>query len=795
MMKHYRYIFFLLLLAANVHAQVSSGPSDPPCATMEQDSKLRARFPALGTLEEFEQAIKGKVEEIQQLRKSGRTMAGLISLPVIVHVVHNGEAVGTGTNISQAQVQAQLDVLNEDFRKMVGTPGGSSSNPIAADIEIEFCLSPVDENGNALAQPGIHRYNGQRSDWSRDQIENQLKPTTIWNPNLFFNIWTVKFAAVDANLIGYAQFPDQTGLVGLPSAGPATTDGVVIRYQSFGSVDKGTFPVMVAPYNRGRTLTHETGHWLGLRHIWGDGPCADDFVSDTPPAQSPSSGCPIGRFSCSVTNMVENYMDYSDDACMNIFTEGQKTRMLAAIELSPRRKAVVQGNLCAPLVVDVPTPNFTTDNLLCVLLGSEVSFTDLSTQFPTEWYWEFEGGDPATDTVPNPKIHYNTPGSYDVLLTTRNSVGQSDTLIMEDYIVVSEEGICSDFSNFKPEFTSTVLDIAQFGNYTGYLTGHNSAGSKAFSEFFSNDCGYKYINGVAIQFANVSSISEEAKINITVWNARGAQNGPGSVIERKQVLVKQILEDIANNRPTTITFDRETPLFSRAYHVGVEIEYNEDYTLAIKSSANGEATDVTSWVKDASGQWELYGIAFGANIAMDIKPIVGIHLSVQVSASSLIVNPGQQVVLNGHGASIFQWSSSDGEVQNYTGPQLVARPTQTTTYITKGSGLELCYDTAYTTVYIREGVVGLEDELTEKQITVFPNPGSGSVSIQIDNNYTGSVEVNLHSMLGNVLEVSKTTKTGKIFTTTIPTHQLKSGMFLIQINMGGKQFLRKWVNK
>jgi hypothetical protein len=180
---------------------------------------------------------------------------------------------------------------------------------------------------------------------------------------------------------------------------------------------------------------------------------------------------------------------------------------------------------------------------------------------------------------------------------------------------------------------------------------------------------------------------------------------------------------------------------------------------------------------------------------MDVKPIVGVHLSVQVSASSLIINPGQQVVLNGHGASIFEWSSSDGEVQNYTGPQLIVTPTQTTTYITKGSGLELCYDTAYTTVYTREGVVGVEDEFTEKQISVFPNPGSGSVSIQIENNYTGPVEVNLHTMLGNVIERSKTTKRGKVFTTTFPTGHLKPGLFLIHINMGGRQFLRKWVNK
>src|SRR5688572_24713274 len=372
-----RFLLFLgcyVGMAMLVVAQQLS-PQPEPCATMEQDRMSRARFPQRGTLEEFEMAIQKRINEIKLQQKNGKTQAVVISIPIIVHVVHNGEAVGTGTNLSQAQVQSQIEVLNEDFRKLIDTPG-YNTNPVGADIEINFCLSPVDENGSNMTEPGIHRYDGNRADWSLDMIENQLKPTTIWNTNLFYNIWTVKFAASNSNLIGYAQFPDQSGLVGIPASGPASTDGVVIRYQSFGSVDKGSFPVMVAPYNKGRTLSHETGHWLGLRHIWGDGICADDFVGDTPPASGPSSGCPIGRNSCGGTNMVQNYMDYSDDACMNIFTEGQKTRMRAVIDVSPRRNSLIQANLCSPPVADVPTPNFIADKLDCVLLGSEVNFTD-----------------------------------------------------------------------------------------------------------------------------------------------------------------------------------------------------------------------------------------------------------------------------------------------------------------------------------------------------------------------------------------------------------------------------------
>src|SRR5688572_18739641 len=128
---------FLMMMAGTLSAQ--QGQKLPAlCATMEQDSILRARHPKIGTLDDFENSVQAK---IQELKKSGlgRTMAGVVTIPIIVHVVHNGEAVGTGANISKAQIQAQIDVLNEDFRKMVGTPG-HNTNPVGADIEIEFCL-------------------------------------------------------------------------------------------------------------------------------------------------------------------------------------------------------------------------------------------------------------------------------------------------------------------------------------------------------------------------------------------------------------------------------------------------------------------------------------------------------------------------------------------------------------------------------------------------------------------------------------------------------------------------------
>ena len=788
----------LLVAYGQTIPELTGLPPVPPsrtCATMEQDSINRLRFPQRGSLNEFEILIQEKIAEMERASASGRTKAGIITIPIVFHIVHSGEAVGSGSNISQAQVMAQVEVLNEDFRRMAGTPG-FNDHPSGADIEIEFCLSKFDNNGKEMTEPGIHRVRGTQTSWSRNEIEGILKPSTYWDPNQFYNIWTLDFSSEDELLLGYAQFPDQSGLPGLNErGGPATTDGVVIRYDVCGSANKGNFPVMQAPYNKGRTLVHETGHWLGLRHIWGDGPCgSEDFVSDTPDADGPNRGCPIGRVSCGGVNMVQNYMDYTDDACMNIFTKGQKARMLAVMEISPRRHTLGRGNLCGTVIAGNPVADFTTDKNLCVLRGSEVNFTDLSINFPGEWSWSFEGGDPNTSNIKNPQVTYNSPGVFDVSLIVKNANG-SDTLAIPDFINVSDEGICTDFTNFLPTYSPSVIPMDAFGDYTGYLTGHNSEKNTAFSEFFINTCGYKYTSGVKIKFGHIYSDDENATVNVTVWNARGPQSAPGSVIETKKVLLKQIQEDIANDRHTEIIFERETPVFSRPFHVGVEINYTTGDSIAIVSSANGEATTATSWVKLSTGEWKPFTIAYGANIAMDISPIVGINPSVQVAASTQMITPGQQVILNARGASVFIWNADDGTVQDVPGPQIIVNPLQTTTYTISGSGLELCNSAASITIYAEGEITGVEEK-EEKNIRVYPNPGSGVLNIHIENSQAteGSVQIynTLGSSLGNNIVLEKA---GETLTATLNTNHLAPGLYMLQIKAGNKIIIRKWLKQ
>lgn len=314
------------------------------CATVEYEQYLQEKNPKRMSNDQFETWIAPLVNKQKAARTSSKTAAPtIITIPVVVHVIYNGQPIGTAPNITDAQVESQIAVLNQDFRKMLGSPGGESTNPVAADIGIEFVLAKVDPNGNPTN--GINRVSMCQPSWSRTEIDETVKPATIWDPTQYMNMWSVEFSG--ASLLGYAQFPDASGLPGLDaSGGNANTDGVVSGYTVFGSKDHDTNNnfLLDATYNKGRTMTHEVGHWLGLRHIWGDATCGDDFCADTPIHHDSNYHCPTTiPLSCDpvpVPEMIQNYMDYTNDACMNIFTLNQKDRIMTVMANSPRRNSL-----------------------------------------------------------------------------------------------------------------------------------------------------------------------------------------------------------------------------------------------------------------------------------------------------------------------------------------------------------------------------------------------------------------------------------------------------------------------
>lgn len=245
---------------------------------------------------------------------------GITRISVVVHVVYNTEA----QNISDEQIASQMTVLNQDFR-LANTDAQSipaSFKPLAADARIEFSLADVDPAGNKTT--GITRTRTSQAAFSDDDdgVKFAAKGgVDAWPADRYLNIWVCELSG---NLLGYAQFP----------GGPAETDGVVILHSAFGTVGTSS-----APFNLGRTTTHEIGHWLNLRHIWGDdgdGCNGTDFVDDTPNQAGANTGAPtFPRVSCNNHphgDMFMNYMDYVDDAAMFMFTSGQVVRMQACLD-------------------------------------------------------------------------------------------------------------------------------------------------------------------------------------------------------------------------------------------------------------------------------------------------------------------------------------------------------------------------------------------------------------------------------------------------------------------------------
>lgn len=417
------------------------------CITMEMDSALRASNPSIGSLDEFEENFQQEIARYSARLSSGRVTQEVITIPVILHVIHNGEAKGEGPNMSKAQADSQIEAMNEHFRK-IGS--GANDNPVGADIEIEFAPALYDPQGNRMEEPGINRVDAGQDGWVQSEIENNLKPSTIWDPNRYFNIWTVKFGDEESGLLGYAQFPSMSGLEGMPEVGGlASTDGIVMNYVTYGTTSNVPFP-----YNGGKTVSHEVGHWLGLRHIWGDGLCGvDDYCDDTPNSRkrrwsSALLGCPTDNECGDGDRPVDNYMDYSDDPCRNTFTNDQKTRMRTVMDVSPRRKELLSSTVHEER--EAPFAFFISDKTSgCE--GLVISFTDQSTNSPSSWLWTItdEDGTEREFDNQNPNIAFASHGHYDVRLIASNAAG-ADTLLRSNYVsIISKDAVTSIDEDFE----------------------------------------------------------------------------------------------------------------------------------------------------------------------------------------------------------------------------------------------------------------------------------------------------------------------------------------------------------
>ena len=289
------------------------------------------------TIKQFEEWLLNNQKNAQTQFGTPRKTKEILKIPVVFHIIHRGENLGIGSNLSDEKIIEQLSILNEDFRRknndQILTPLEFIN--VAADTEISFVLAKQDSEG--LPTQGITRQKGTQNMYKISE-ENILYAENYWPAENYLNIYIANLE----NYLGWASFPfsDLEGNIEINNN--RLLDGVAVDYQWLGvNENTGSFN------SYGRTLTHEVGHYFGLRHLWGSQQnCAtDDYCSDTPLQSASYSGeCPSDTVvTCETPDMYSNYMNYTEDACMNIFTQNQKERMHIILNNSPRRNTLIQS--------------------------------------------------------------------------------------------------------------------------------------------------------------------------------------------------------------------------------------------------------------------------------------------------------------------------------------------------------------------------------------------------------------------------------------------------------------------
>ncbi len=404
------------LLCANSYGQRQ-------CSAMDHlHNEIEANPDRARILDEIESHTSNWIKE-----NGDNSERDVITIPVVFHVVYRTET----ENISAAQIQTQLDVLNEDFRRLNTDADGTWSQ--AADTEIEFCLATVDPNGNATN--GITRTSTTVNGFGTNDAVKFASSggKDAWPSSDYLNFWVCN---IGGGILGYAQFP----------GGNASTDGVVNGYQYTGTIGTAT-----APFDLGRTGTHEVGHWLNLRHIWGDGGCnVDDFVADTPTSDAPNYGCAAGHTSCSTTDMVQNYMDYSDDGCMNLFTSGQKSRMQALFAPGGFRNSLTNSNACGN-GNPPPPPAGCNDNEVVVTINFD--------NYPEETAWALTNS--AGATVASGGTYGSQADGSTLSIDVCLPDGCYDFNITDTY----GDGICCSYGNGSYAVTNAGSTLASGGSF------------------------------------------------------------------------------------------------------------------------------------------------------------------------------------------------------------------------------------------------------------------------------------------------------------------------------------------
>ena len=559
----------------------------------------------------------------------------IITIPVVVHVVWN-----TNTeNISDAQIFSQIDVLNADFRRTnsdaINTPSVWQS--VATDSEIDFCLATTAPNG--VATTGITRTQTSQTSFSingSDMKSSSSGGIDPWDQDDYLNIWVCDLSG---GILGYATPPSNFN---------NPEDGVVIGYKYFGTIGS-----VQSPYNKGRTATHEVGHWLNLDHIWGGGGnCGNDNVSDTPTQEEENYSCPSfphNANSCNTSNssgdMFMNYMDYTNDACMNMFTSGQKTRMISAI--NQYRNNLLSHNLCSGVApnaswncingacVDPANGNGTYSNYnncvnSCNCLGISLPLYEdfQNSSLPANWIIENSDGDKTWELTNT--AGYNSSNSIYINNADYGANGEYDDLI-------------SPTLNF-----SSLSSVSLEFDYA-YSLWTDPTSSQVWSDtliiLISSDCGVSWQN--IWEKAGIDLVTTIPVFNEFTWNPSNNNDWNSIVINlntyinQDDVLIKfRNVNQYENNLYLDNINIKSTPnsvVDIKIDHIVYPNPTNSHINIEITSS---EFTDMELYVSNSIGQ-----TVYSKSINSNRERIISINLndfSEGIYFINLITSSGEQ---------------------------------------------------------------------------------------------------------------------------------------------------------
>ena len=671
-------------------------------------------------------------------------------IPVVVHVIHEGGS----ENISTAQILSQLASVNLDFTytnadKVVIPPYFDS---IAADANIEFRLATKAPNG--ACTDGINRVYSYKTNTARDYTG--FKALSYWDRAKYLNIWVVKTIDNDGNpfgnILGYAQFPYSFG-----GQNPVTTtDGIAMIHNRTGKT--GT-----AAGTAGRTMTHEVGHWLGLIHIWGDDDCGNDQVDDTPFSRQPNFGCynfpkeatcleltsnstaadTIARFQ--IGEMFNNYMDYTDDDCMNMFSKGQKQVMDFVFNtisfrtnLITAQNALVTGtddasqaSPCAPAPIadfwsKQGTNNFESLKMICA--GSSLNMkngTHNGSTAGNSYTWDLPGAVGTTSSDPEPLVQYDVPGRYDVKLTATNASG-SGSKTREGYVMVSSQQAMD--NNYR------YYDAMEAG--PGY-------------SFFADDKWVMINEG-----ANQTKGWE--KVNFGGYKSYGAArcNATGTLRYERFFMVSPSYD------LTTV----DNPLLEVKYAYSQStnqpfIEQNDELRVYVSTNC-GES-------------WQLRGMKV-RNQGTSITSLAGTNLiTAGLYAQNFI--PG----------SPDEWSYFTVDLNNFTSRDNVRIMFHYTSGGPFGNPL---YIDDFT---ISDATTSIAEQAVEPGFKMFPNPSSGHVQIQFDESTVVGDEIEVYDLAGRRIHLAQVTSSSDAGITLNRSIFGESGMYLVKAIVNGQAQVRR----